>query len=429
MTTVLQNPPALDCKYSEITIDRAAGTVAKRVLAWLDQGVFEREIYWLRKLCDLVFVPDLVSFDNNTKTIVTSYRGERLRRDNLPADWERQVRAIILALRARGCAHNDIKPSELLVLDGFVSLCDFAWASEYGSPLPDHWPPALGEEFALEPGSSHNDAFAIMKSICHVLEHGEYFDAGGRARLEGAGSGVPAVAAVEDGEASLSFCDTPNMFAGELEFTETDHEVIAKGYQCYEITATGIQALGGNFTSPKSQALLSYLQPDTLAGKTVNDLGCANGFFSFAAMFAGADRVSAVDMDEEHLTQVQRVVSRFGFDRVEPILSNVQEYSSPADLTICLALIHWIYSCTTFFGRFTRCFEHLSSLTDETLIIEWVDPRDAAILHFGHLRYNEHLDREEYCRENFLAALYREFPRRVAELPVSDTRVVYIAEK
>ena len=416
MTSLASRTHSIDFKHSDIVIDRAAGTVTKRVKEWLHLGVFEREVAWLLRLRDVPFVPDLISFDGDTKTIVTTYRGERLRRDNLPANWERQVRMIIHSLRTHGCSHNDIKPSELLVSGDSISLCDFAWATEYGAPIPQHWPPALGEEFALMRRSSLNDTFALMKSVCHVLEHGEYVDASGRSRLDTA-------------EVSLSFCDSPNMFAGKLEYEESADEVVAKGYQCYEISADRIRPLGGNFTSPKSQALLSYLTPENLAGKTVNDLGCANGFFTFAAMFAGAERVIAVDMDADHLAHVERVKARFGFDRVEPLLSNVRDCATPADVTICLALIHWIFSCTTFFGRFDNCFQHLSALTNETLIIEWVDPRDPAIQNFGHLKFNDHIEREEYCLENFLAALQRAFPRRLAELPVSDTRVVYIVAK
>ncbi len=418
---MLQGQPFIQCKYSDIAIDRDAGIVMKRVTEWLDYGVFEREVYWLQQLADVPFVPNLIQVDNETKTIVTAYAGERLTRDNLPADWDIQIRTIILSLRAFDCAHNDIKPSELLVLNGRLSLCDFAWATQYGAPHPAHWPAALGEEFALKRRSSLNDSFAIMRSVCCVLENGEYVDAGGLSQL---GTTEPAI----DAE-PMQFCHTPNMFAGKLEYSESDDQAVVEGYQCYEIDAHSLNPLGGNFTSPKSQALLSYFQPANIQGKTVNDLGCANGFFSFAAMFAGAEKVYSVDMDADHLAQVERVKAKFGFDRIEPINSNVQDFSTTSDITICLALIHWIFSCTTFYGRFENCMSHLSELTRETLIIEWIDPNDTAIQNFGHINYNNHVEREDYCRENFLAALQQSFPTMVDQQVVSETRTVYLVSK
>ena len=433
MTSIQQgHPPFIQCKYSNISIDRDAGIVVKRVTEWLEYGVFEREVYWLQQLADVPFVPKLIQFDEETKTIVTEFAGERLTRDNLPADWDMQVRTIILTLRAFDCAHNDIKPSELLVLNGKLSLCDFAWATNYGAPHPAHWPPALGEEFALKRRSSLNDSFAIMRSVCCVLEKGEYVDAGGLSRLESPVA-LPnpdtAETSTDDesvlNNVSMQFCKTPNMFAGKLDYSEHDGQVVVQGYQCYEIDAHSLRALGGNFTSPKSQALLSYFQPANIQDKTVNDLGCANGFFSFAALFAGAEKVHAVDIDADHLAQVERIKAKFGFDRIHPVHSNVQDFTSTSDITICLALIHWIFSCTTFYGRFENCMSHLSELTRETLIIEWIDPRDTAIQNFGHINYNDHVEREEYSLDNFLAALQQFFPNMLDEHAVSDTRTVY----
>jgi len=432
MTSIQQGQPFIQCKYSDIAIDRDAGIVVKRVTEWLEYGVFEREVYWLKQLADVPFVPNLIQFDDETKTIVTAFAGERLTRDNLPADWDMQIRTIILTLRSCDCAHNDIKPSELLVMNGRLSLCDFAWATQYGAPHPSHWPPALGEEFALKRRSSLNDSFAIMRSVCCVLQNGEYVDAGGLSQLNSVQTTLPSQNGAENSvpdHGSMQFCHTPNMFAGKLEYSESDDQAVVEGYQCYEIDAHSLRPLGGNFTSPKSQALLSYFQPANIQGKTVNDLGCANGFFSFAAMFAGAEKVYSVDMDADHLAQVERVKAKFAFDRIEPINSNVQDFSTTSDITICLALIHWIFSCTTFYGRFENCISHLSELTRETLIIEWIDPNDIAIQNFGHINYNNHVEREDYCLENFLAALQQFFPNMLEQHAVSDTRTVYRVSK
>ena len=293
MTSSVEINELVQCKYSKIAIDRDGRTVTKKVIDWLEFGVFEREIYWLQRLADIPFIPNLLDFDHNSKTLITEYAGERLTADNLPVDWDHQARTIIRILRKYDCAHNDIKPSELLVNDGKLSLCDFAWATPYGAPIPTNWPPALGEEFAFENHSSLNDCFSLMRSVCWVLETDRKTPANQLSCKQHTESEL------ELGEKKFQFCQTPNMYAGNLDYIENVDTSVVKGYQCYEINAKTIKPLGGNFTSPKSQALLSFFTAENFSNRTVNDLGCANGFFSFSSMFAGAEKTFAIDMDED----------------------------------------------------------------------------------------------------------------------------------
>lgn len=423
MTSSVEINELVQCKYSKIVIDRDGLTVTKKVIDWLEFGVFEREIYWLQRLADIPFIPNLLDFDHNSKTLITEYAGERLTADNLPVDWDLQARTIIRTLRKYDCAHNDIKPSELLVNDGKLSLCDFAWATPYGAPIPTHWPPALGEEFAFEKHSSLNDCFSLMRSVCWVMETDRKPPANQLSCNQHTESEL------EFGEKNFQFCLTPNMYAGSLDYIENVDTSVVKGYQCYEINAKTIRPIGGNFTSPKSKALLSFFTAENFSNKTVNDLGCANGFFSFSSMFAGAEKTFAIDMDEDHLAQIDHVIKRFDFSKVETLCSNVKDYNRPADITICLALIHWIYSCTAFYGNFTSCLYHLNNITRKTLIIEWIDPQDTAILNFGHLDYNQHSEREAYCFDNFMAAVRQFFPNCLEEHEVSETRTVFCFSK
>jgi 2-polyprenyl-3-methyl-5-hydroxy-6-metoxy-1,4-benzoquinol methylase len=397
--------------YSEILIHREAGTVVKRVTGWLEFGIFEREVAWLKRLQDLPFVPRLLNVDPAMKCIVTSYCGEPVTLENLPDDWELQARFILNRLERAGCRHNDIKPSEILVHNGELRLIDFGWATEVGAPRPADWPPALGLNYRVAK-NHYSDAFAFMLSICHLLE--------GKLDSEQA----PVVE-----RPAFDFCATPNMYNEQPRLVTDGDWTVVHGYQRYRISAQRLEAEGGNFTNPKSQSLMPFITGGSFAGKTVNDLGCANGFFTFAALFAGATTVNAVDLDESHLQLVQGIVERYGFNQVRPLLANVHEYEEAADITICLALIHWIFSCTSFFGRFDDCIGHLSKLTTDTLIIEWIDPSDKAIQGFKHTSYNQPHQTEAYTQENFLAALTDHFPHTLAELPVSESRKVYIVSK
>ena len=56
------------------------------------------------------------------------YAGEYLTKQNMPKNYEEQIKNIIVVLNQYRCSHNDIKPSELLILDGRIKLIDFGLA-------------------------------------------------------------------------------------------------------------------------------------------------------------------------------------------------------------------------------------------------------------------------------------------------------------
>jgi tRNA (mo5U34)-methyltransferase len=56
----------------------------------------------------------------------------------------------------------------------------------------------------------------------------------------------------------------------------------------------------------------SHAIPNDLIGKTVLDIGCNAGFYSFEMKRRGADRVLAVDYDERYLAQARFVAERLG---------------------------------------------------------------------------------------------------------------------
>jgi SAM-dependent methyltransferase len=69
--------------------------------------------------------------------------------------------------------------------------------------------------------------------------------------------------------------------------------------------------------SPRIAAATSRLSQmlavDTLAGKTLLDIGCGSGLHALAALNLGADRVKAVDLDANSVATTQAVLERFGF--------------------------------------------------------------------------------------------------------------------
>ncbi len=94
-----------------------------------------------------------------------SYCGENLTKDNMPSDAIDQLADILLALQTQGVSHNDIKPTELCVLDGKIRLLDLEWASSPGNPPPAgaNGPKDIGGKFRSPAG--YYDAYSLLKSL------------------------------------------------------------------------------------------------------------------------------------------------------------------------------------------------------------------------------------------------------------------------
>jgi tRNA (mo5U34)-methyltransferase len=61
----------------------------------------------------------------------------------------------------------------------------------------------------------------------------------------------------------------------------------------------------------------AHAVPDDLSGKSVLDIGCNAGFYSFEMKRRGASRVLGIDHDERYLEQARFAAEVLGFDDVE----------------------------------------------------------------------------------------------------------------
>ncbi len=164
---VVYNRPDIGATSSTF-INKPEGRIAKTVAAKWDFDVFKNELFWLNKLKDCVRFPDLVRHIDNT--MVLSYEGEQLTKENLPADWREQANNILELLDKYGCSHNDIKPTELLVKNGELKLIDFGWASKKDEPLPENYPPDLGGGYRYS-SSKTDDSCSLFKVLEEVNEN------------------------------------------------------------------------------------------------------------------------------------------------------------------------------------------------------------------------------------------------------------------
>ena len=150
---------------SIITINQNKKTVIKETIRYTKYNIVENEIYWLNKLSDFIHTPNVISYNKTELTL--SYSGEPLSAENIPNDWEVQINIILNKLIEINCAHNDIKPTDLLIQDGKIILIDFQWATRINEKIPLDWPRCIGREY--KNNLKFDDKYSIYKSINFIL--------------------------------------------------------------------------------------------------------------------------------------------------------------------------------------------------------------------------------------------------------------------
>jgi len=105
--------------------------------------------------------------------------------------------------------------------------------------------------------------------------------------------------------------------------------------------------------------------PKSFAGKSVLDVGCNAGFFSFVATDRGADYVCGVDYNEKYVQQAKFANDVRGDDvdfRVASVTS-LRELGRAFDITLCIGLL---YHVTDIWGA----IREISHVTKEMAIVE-----------------------------------------------------------
>ena len=115
-------------------------------------------------------------------------------------------------------------------------------------------------------------------------------------------------------------------------------------------------------------APLVQLCGGSLAGKRVLDLGCNAGFWSLAAIDAGADFVLGIDGRQMHIDQANLVFDAKGVqpDRYRFQLSDIFElelHEKPFDIVLCLGLLYHV-------SKPFELLERISTWSDDLLVID-----------------------------------------------------------
>jgi len=105
--------------------------------------------------------------------------------------------------------------------------------------------------------------------------------------------------------------------------------------------ATAPQHFLGDYPRVKLAGFVHAL-PESLAGKSVLDIGCNAGFYSFEMLRRGAERVVAMDSDERYLAQARLAAEVLGYDLELRLLSayDVAQLRERFDLVIFMGVLY-----------------------------------------------------------------------------------------
>lgn len=198
------------------------------------------------------------------------------------------------------------------------------------------------------------------------------------------------------------------------------------GYQRFNLTKNGI--LNPNQKN-KFEAARAHLAKLFQSGcRSLSDIGCSNGLYSYCAHFQGYEKVYALDHDVDCIGLLKSVNDHLKITNVTPIRYKFGETMPNADVGLVFSLIHWIFSCTADFFSFDKICNYLKQHIQKYLLIEWIDPEDPSVKAFKHTGYNKDKQLEIYSRENFEASLRKNFSE-IVEIDSKfncATRVLYV---
>jgi SAM-dependent methyltransferase len=204
-----------------------------------------------------------------------------------------------------------------------------------------------------------------------------------------------------------------------------NNSILFKGYQNYEIK---------NGIFPKDKKLKKktvLIKPElkNLKVDSVLDLGCAGLYFGLLAYYElNSPSLTGVEIDKEYIEKLNELSKylKFDFNIIESRL-DLFSPSKQYDLVFALAIIHWIYSCSSYFGSLDNVIKFLANLTNKYIFIEFVDENDPVTKKLNHIKYND--AEPDYSKENFIKYLDKYFSIHKFLGKSKSTREIYLCQK
>lgn len=150
-------------------IYRRGAIVRKKQVRYLEYGLIHNEAQWLQRVAvhdPQGHFPRLRRLSVRRRWLEVTYCGDHLVAASVPPNWRSQCLEILMSLRCAGCSHRDIRPDNLLALNGAIKLIDFGWSCPIG--LEDVSPYALGLGGAWKVGK-FNDAVSLEASMLSII--------------------------------------------------------------------------------------------------------------------------------------------------------------------------------------------------------------------------------------------------------------------
>lgn len=221
----------------------------------------------------------------------------------------------------------------------------------------------------------------------------------------------------------------PNKYA-EPGKIEINGNIKFSGYQNFILSDSYIEITPTDAGLVQKKRLTNKIfYSEWIQDKTVMDIGANSAFFCYHSLFKGAKHATAVEMDTTYVEMLRAAKNHIGIKDLSILDKNVMDVEENAELVFAFALIHWIYSCTSDYGSLDLSIKKLASLTNEVLVIEWIEPEDEAIKFFKHIEWNQDIITEEYSKENFENSLSKHFDSWEIVGDIKSTRKLYFAYK
>ena len=158
-------------KGATSTVSKEDGKIVKTQTSYKSYDLIKNEYIILSNAHSNHF-PSVYSMDSNTITIEDC--GEPLTPQNIPSDWNTQLKIILNDLKNHNIMHRDIKLDNLLVKGDIIKLIDFGWAKYIGEEESTPPPSCLG--YPNKPSTGFSDEYSmrcVSKQIDYMLENQE----------------------------------------------------------------------------------------------------------------------------------------------------------------------------------------------------------------------------------------------------------------
>jgi len=388
---------------SEIFINQEKNLILKKPTKFLEYDILKREIYILELLnkLNLPWCPKLIFYNN--EYFITEYCGDQITSKNIPDDYLKQINQILLDLKNLNIQHNDIykknqygeENCEILVKNEKLFLVDFGWCS-----INKKFNCLINLDNKKKPCGIFDDS-KVINYLNKLFEMKNRLSVSNRRNNQGSQIEKPNI-----------IINQQNLeISGYHQFTINNNEIILKS-KIYKYNKI-------------KEILLNLINHNNI--NSISDVGCSAGIVSYLSYFLKVPIIYALDHDNEYLEIIRKINNKLEIKNVFPIKYSFGDMMNQSDIIIMLALIHWIYSCTSLYGNFDDIFKYLKPFIKQFLLIEWIEPNDNAIKKFKHLSFNSDIIKEEYNKENFEKSLLKNIGKfeSIIELD-GKTRILYI---